>query len=337
MSGIPRPKAPVSTSEGARVGSGETWTTRRLLKWIEEHLTAKGVDAPRVCAQMLVSHVLQCDRMRLYMEADRPASPDELATLRALVARAAKHEPVQYVVGEAWFWSKRFKVNPSTLIPRACTEHLVEHVVSEVRRLSTQQSASGSPRQVRVLEIGTGTGCVVICAAAALQGQRKGAEASETPSAPAVDVSFVATDIVPEALLLAQENAAAHGVQDRIQFMAGSLYGALQGRGWERTFDIVVSNPPYVADSEWKDLAANVRDYEPASALAGGAQGMDVVRPLIDGAHAWMAPGGLLAMEFGHHQHDIVLAAARANKHLGEVRTHKDFEDFWRTLTARVA
>ena len=97
---------------------GETWTTRRLVRWIDGHLSSKGVDSPRVCAEMLIGHVLGCERMRLYMEADRPASPDELDRLRALVVRAARHEPVQYLVGEAWFWSKRFAVGPSTLIPR---------------------------------------------------------------------------------------------------------------------------------------------------------------------------------------------------------------------------
>lgn len=335
MSGIPRPTAPVPISEGARTGSADAWTTRRLLKWIEEHLTAKGVDSPRVCAQMLVSHVLHCDRMRLYMEADRPASQDELTSLRALVARAAKHEPVQYVVGEAWFWSKRFKVNPSTLIPRACTEHLVEHVVAEVRRLAAEHVVTGAVRPIRVLEIGTGTGCVSICVAAALQGQRKGAEAGESPTMPRVDVSIVATDIVPQALELARENAAAHGVQERIEFLLDNLYAPLQGRGWERTFDVLVSNPPYVSDGEWKDLAANVREFEPRSALAGGAQGMDVVQPLLDGAQHWLQSGGLLAVEFGHHQHDLVLAAARSNAQLRDAQTHKDFEDFWRTLTAR--
>lgn len=306
---------------------GDVWTSRRLIRWIDSHLTAKGIDAPRVCAEMLVGHVVGAERMQLYMQADRPASPQELERLRALVVRASRHEPVQYLVGEAWFWSKRFTVGPATLIPRPATEHLVEEAV-----LSARAAAAAGARPVRVLEIGTGTGCISTCIATALRGQRRGTEPTDTPAIP-IDIQIIATDIVPAALELARMNTAAHAVSDAIELRAGSIYEPLtpQERG---IFHVLVSNPPYVRDDEWQEMDANVRDHEPRSALAGGATGMDVLTPLLASAHAWLVPGGRLVVEIGHRQHDDVLAAARLNQELADVDIRKDFEGFWRMLVA---
>jgi release factor glutamine methyltransferase len=309
---------------------GETWTTRRLVRWIDGHLSAKGVDSPRVCAEMLLSHVLGCERMRLYMDADRPASADELDRLRALVVRAGRHEPVQYLVGEAWFWSKRFVVGPATLIPRPATEHLVEEAVAAMRAAG---AAGASP--VRMLEIGTGTGCIATCVAAALRGQRRGADPAE-PGPPPVDVRVVATDIVPGALELARANAAAHRVDGFIDLREGSVFAPM--RPEERgTFHVLASNPPYVRDDEWDEMEPNVRDHEPRSALAGGPAGMDILAPLIAEAHEWLAPGGTLLCEIGHRQREDALAAANANRGLCAAEVRKDFEGFWRLLVAKRA
>ena len=305
----------------------DVWTSRRLIRWIDSHLTAKGIDAPRVCAEMLVGHVVGAERMQLYMEADRPASAAELERLRALVVRASRHEPVQYLVGEAWFWSKRFAVGPATLIPRPATEHLVEEAV-----LAARAAAANGARPVRMLEIGTGTGCISTCVAAALRGQRRGTEPTDPPVLP-IEIQIVATDLVPAALDLARANAAAHGATDAIDFRAGSIYEPLTAAE-QGTFHVLVSNPPYVRDDEWQEMNANVRDHEPRTALAGGAAGMDVLAPLIAGAHTWLAPGGRLVVEIGHRQHDDVLAAATANPHLGDLKMQKDFEGFWRMLVA---
>jgi release factor glutamine methyltransferase len=317
-----------ATRRDSPQNAGEAWTTRRLVRWMDGHLAQKGIDSPRVCAEMLLAHVLGCERMRLYMDADRPASADELDRLRALVVRAGRHEPVQYLVGEAWFWSKRFAVGPATLIPRPATEHLVEEAVGALRAAA---AAGASP--VRMLEIGTGTGCVAACVAAALRGQRRGVDPSEPGPAP-VDVRIVASDLVPAALGLARANLDAHRVLDAVDLRAGDLYAPL--RADERgSFHVLASNPPYVRDDEWAEMAANVRDHEPRSALAGGADGMDVIRPLVAAAHGWLVPGGVLAVEVGHRQRDDALAAARANPALEGAEVRKDFEGFWRLLVAR--
>ena len=319
-----------ATEHGSAESASDAWTTRRLIRWIDGHLQQRGIDGPRVCAEMLVGHVIGAERMRLYMEADRPASREELDRLRALVVRAARHEPVQYLVGEAWFWSKRFAVGPATLIPRPATEHLVEEAVVALRAAA---AAGASP--VRMLEIGTGTGCVAACVAAALRGQRRGADAGE-PAPPPVDVRIVATDLVPAALELARANAAAHRVAEFIDLRAGSLFAPL--RAEERgSFHVLASNPPYVRDDEWDEMAPNVRDHEPRSALAGGPRGMDVLAPLIAGAHEWLAPGGTLLCEVGHRQRDDALAAANANRGLCAAEVRKDFEGYWRLLVARRA
>jgi len=280
------------SQHGSAENASEAWTTRRLIRWIDGHLGSKGIDSPRVCAEMLVGSVIGAERMRLYMEADRPASQEELDRLRALVVRAARHEPVQYLVGEWWFWSKRFVVGPATLIPRPATEHLVEEAVSSCRAIA---AAGASP--VRMLEIGTGTGCISTCVAAALRGQRRGGEPGGPAPAP-VDVRIVATDLVPAALDLARANLAAHRVADAVELRAGDLY---------------------------------------APALAGGPAGMDVLAPLIARAHEWLAPGGTLLCEIGHRQRDDALAAAAANPALAGAEVRKDFEGFWRLLVARRA
>lgn len=289
------------------------WTTRNLLAWIGPHLKAKDVDSPRVVAEMLLSHVLGCERMRLYMDVDRPASPQELATLRELVARAAKHEPVQYLVGHAWFFSRQYKVDRSTLIPRACTETLVEHVLQWLR------VNPGHAAPV-IADVGTGTGCIGVSIAVQLE-----------------SAHVIATDIKPEALALARENAAKHAVADRMEFIEGSGIGAIIAGKPGVRFDVIASNPPYIPDSEWEGGAVgrNVREFEPVSALRGGADGLDVIGPLIAEAPAILKPGGLLAIEIANAHREAVMTLAIETRMLDDVQLLRDHEGLWRVLTAR--
>ncbi len=297
----------MSTIRGTNPGRAETWTTRRLLAWMSGHFQAKGVDSPRVVAEMLLAYVLGCDRMRLYMEVDRPASPLQLASLRDLVARAADHEPVQYLVGHAWFFGRQFAVNRSVFIPRPCTEMLVEHV------LQWHRAAPGEAGPL-IADVGTGSGCIAVSLAAQLTAAH-----------------VVATDIDEDALAAAGANARSHGAEDRIELR--------QGRGLEplraaTPFDVVCSNPPYVSDEEWAELERNVRDYEPASALRGGADGLDVIRPLVAGAAALLRPGGQLVLEIGHRHRDAVLELAQATGTLTNPVVRKDQDGCWRLFVA---
>ena len=303
-------KSPSPQASREETTQAETWTTRKLLKWMTDHFTAKDVDSPRVVAEMLLSHVLDCDRMRLYMEADRPASAVELATLRGLVKRAADHEPVQYLVGHAWFFGKQFEVNRSTLIPRPSTETLVEHVI----RWLKLNPGHANPL---IADIGTGTGCIAVTLALA-----------------SPDATVHATDIAPEAIDLARSNAQKHGVADRIEFREGSMLAPLREKTPGARYHVIASNPPYIPDHEWDAVERNVKEHEPERACRGGKDGLDFVRPLIAQAPALLVSGGLLAVEIADCQRDAATELARGTGQLTEVDVLKDHEGLWRVLTA---
>jgi release factor glutamine methyltransferase len=285
------------------------WTTRRLLEWMRAYFEEREVDSPRHVAELLLAHVIGCERLRLYMEVDRPATPQELTTLRALVARAARHEPVQYLVGHGWFFGREFEVSPATLIPRPSTETLVEHLLQWHR-------AAPRPSPL-IADIGTGSGCIAVSLAAGVP-----------------DSHIVATDILADALDLARRNAERHGVADRIEFRLGPGLEPLTAKGpLAKRFDVIASNPPYIPDREWEGglVGRNVKGHEPESALRGGPEGLDVINPLIDGALPLLASGGRLAVEIADSQRDAVLARAKAAG-FSDATVLKDLEGFWRVL-----
>jgi len=309
----------------------ESWTTRGLRDWMRGFMQQKGIESASACADLLLAHVAGCERMHLYMEPERPWTPDELAVLRALVARAARHEPVQYLVGSWGFHAADFEVAPCTLIPRPSTEALVDAALDWVG-----QQPAGSVRSA--IDLGTGTGCIALSILRGLRGrQRKdrvlaravrsgtpesvddaeGIEAQPgQPSAARVACaepdalpSFVLTDLVPEAIELARRNAQRHALSERCAFRVGDAWSAL-----ERTdgpFDLVVSNPPYISDAEFADLAPNVAEWEPRTALHGGADGLDVVERIVQGAMGRMRPGALLLVEIAASQERAVVDLAR--------------------------
>ena len=315
------PAASDATSAAApNVPADAPWTTRRLLHWTTQHFESRGIDSPRVCAEMLLGHVLGVERLRLYMEPDRPAAADERDAFRALVTRAAAHEPVDYLVGRAPFFGLELEVGPDVLIPRPSTETLVEFVLQDARTreraarppaapdpapASDANSAAplgeaadavpgvapAPPFVLTLADICTGSGAIAVALTRHLPGARA-----------------VATDLSEPALAVAARNAAAAGVTDRIDFRPGDLYGPLAG---ER-FDYLLANPPYIRDAEWADVAPNVRDHEPVSALRSGADGLDHLRPLIAGAADHLNPGGVALFEHAASHEDEVLALARA-------------------------
>lgn len=344
-------------AEASRTGA---WTVRALLAWMVPHLTEREVDSPRAVAEILLSSVLGVERLKLYMEPERELSSEELTSLRALVTRAGRHEPVQYLVGRWPFFGRDFEVGPSTLIPRPCTEVLVERALGWIRERSAEKPESS----MDVLDLCTGTGCIAVSIALGMRAIRRpdgtgcqpirgtagtldqaarfqavqqpaavpvvrdiasevhfratepalsdvvGAERdttaktlrATTPNVAAHGVaSVVATDIVAEAVELAQRNAARLGAN--VDFRVGDLYGAMRE---DERFDLIVSNPPYVTDAEYAELDRNVREFEPASALRGGADGLQFVRAVVAGAERRLRPGGLLLVEIGWKHGDAV-------------------------------
>jgi len=302
----------------------ESWTTRRLRAWIAGFLGERGVDAPGLCADLLLGHVLGCDRMSLYMHADRPASPDELATLRGLVRRAGDHEPVQYLVGRWGFHGFELELDRSTLIPRPCTETLVDAALAHLRERGLLEPGETQP--ARILDLCTGSGCIAIALARGVGSARRGRRAlawnaapgasadarSAGPADPAHAVSVIATDIVPAAVELARRNAAQLGLSGMVDVRVGDLDAPVGPDDVREGFDVVCANPPYVTSAEWAALDRNVREHEPRTALDGGEDGLDIVRRLIARAPALLAPGGALLCEIGAGQGDQSLDLARA-------------------------
>ena len=295
-----------SSQGGAAVKADGPWTVRRLLAWMNTFLGEKGIDSPRHIAEILLAHVLRVERIKLYMEPDRELDGIELAELRALVMRAAKHEPVQFLVGRWTFLGRDFDVAPCTLIPRPCTEKLVERALEWYR--------SRGAGDVRVLDLCTGTGCIAASLALGLRAIARpsgagcrpilgGAAESAAQAASTGDatITVVATDIVPYAVELARANASRLGAA--VECRCGDLWAAV---ALSEQFELITANPPYVTDAEFEQLDRNVREYEPATALRGGRDGLDCVRRIVAESQSRLAPGGLLLLEIGWQQADAV-------------------------------
>lgn len=252
----------------------ERWTLLKLLRWMTGYFTEKGIGNPRLDAELLLAHLLGLDRVGLYLNYDRPLTTAELAAIRPLVKRRGQREPLQYLLGSTEFWSLQLQVTPAVLVPRADTEVLVEEALKRC-------AANGE-----LLDVGTGSGAILISLLKELPGWQG-----------------VGMDISPAALEITRHNLAAHELDERGQLLAGDLASLP-----ERRFDLIVSNPPYIRTAQWDELMPEVRDYEPALALLGGADGLDCYRRLTAQAHACLHPGGWLLVEIGADQGDAVTA-----------------------------
>jgi release factor glutamine methyltransferase len=244
-------------------------------------LQERGFDNPRLEAELLLAGVLRMRRLDLYLQHDRPVGGAELQQYRDAVRRRLRHEPLQYVLGTASFRRLELKVDGRVLIPRPETELLVGTVLEWAAARAQGRAGWGG-----VLDVGTGSAAIAL--SLAMEGQFD---------------QIVATDISRDALDVAMENAVAAGLEAVVEFRCGALFEPVAG---ER-FSVIVSNPPYVAESERDDLAPEVREHEPALALFGGATGLDVIAELIAMAPGYMEAGALLAIEIGTGQGDAVL------------------------------
>jgi len=228
-------------------------------------------------ANLLARHILGWDRATVYTRETEQATPSFMERLDALIERRARREPVAYIRGEQEFWSHDFAVNPSVLIPRPETELIIEELLQCLPQDLPQ-------RACRILDIGTGSGCLAVIAAA------------ELPLA-----HVTATDISKPALEVARANARRYGVADRITFVESAYVGHA-----EAPFDFIISNPPYVTESEYQNLAPEVREYEPALALVAGEDGFRDIRQIVDIASRQLAPGGTALIEIGYQHSDAV-------------------------------
>ena len=282
----------------------ELWTIGKILEWTKGFFNDKGIDNPRLDAEVLLAAVLEQSRMYLYVHYDQPLNPEELATFRELVKRRAQREPVAYLLERREFFGHTFKVTKSVLVPQPDTEVLVEHALAQLKE-------QGENVPLRIADIGTGSGAIILSLLAAL------------PAA-----NGVAVDISPEALAVAQENAANLGVAERMQFRQGDLCAPLAG---EELFDAIVSNPPYIPHDAIPTLAPEVR-HEPLLALDGGKDGLDFYRRLVNEAAPCLKSGGFLAVEIGAGEGNAVIALAKENPAWGEARSMKDLAGLDRVI-----
>jgi len=282
------------------------WTVQRMLGWMAQDFAQHGVASPRLDAELLLSHALGCDRVRLYMDMPRPLDAAELAAVRALVVRRRAREPVAYILGQREFYQRRFEVTRDVLVPRPETEVLVDRALEVLGKDAT-----------RALDLCTGSGVIGITLAC---------------ERPALTVD--ATDLSEAALAVAQRNASALGVQGRMRFLHGDLFAAVPEG--ER-YDLVVANPPYVATAELPELAPEVAQHEPRGALVAGADGLDVLRRLCAQASAHTRPSGHVLFELGAGQAQRVCAWLQADASLTDVVAHRDLAGIERVVQARRA
>ena len=276
-----------------------------------EYLEKKGIDSPRLTAEILLAHKLNVDRITLYLNFDQPLTENELSGYRTLIKRRLQREPLQYIVGVQEFWSLEFAVTPQVLIPRPETELLVEQAIERLKAVPAEEN-----KPPGILDLGTGCGAIAISLAKAVQQAR-----------------IWATDISVEALELARLNAEKHGVSDRITFIQGSLWEPLLDQGL--TFDHILSNPPYIATEEFENLSPEVRDYEPRLALDGHNDGMTYIQTIIREAPVFMNPGGWIMLEMAPGQTEKALGLIGEIKEYGEKTRIKDYSHRYRVVMAQ--
>lgn len=256
------------------------WTVMEALTWTAGALKARGMESARLEAELLLSHVTGLSRVELYTHHDRPLSMEERASYRDLVRRRMDGEPSQYLTGTQEFWSLSFQVAPGVLIPRGDTEVLVEEALAYLRDLDREDPL--------IVDVGTGSGAIALALAAELPNAR-----------------VVACDVCPKALEIARTNSALHG--SSVKFVQGDLRQVLEKLSTPP--DVIVSNPPYIPSERIEGLMVEVREHEPRLALDGGADGLDVIRPLILLATQALGSGGGLFVEIADRaQADQVLA-----------------------------
>ena len=278
----------------------ESWTPLKLIAWTQGYFARGGVDAPRLTAEILLAHALRCDRLRLYLDFEKPLVEEELARYRSLVKRRAEGEPTAYLVGAKEFYGRRFRCDARALVPRPETELLVEAA------LESLPSEGGA-----VLDLCTGSGCVGVTLAL----ERPGAH-------------VVATDVSADALALAAENAQDLGAS--VELLCGDLFAPVAG---DLRFHVIAANPPYVPGSELPRLARELH-REPALALDGGGDGLAVTRRLVAEAPARLRPGGALVVEM-HESHEEALPALCLAAGFAHAEARRDLAGLPRLVVAR--
>ena len=285
--------------------TSDSWTVLKLLEWTRAHFEKSEVPSARLAAEVLLAHVLGCRRIELYARYDYAPSAPEREGFRELVRRAADQQPVAYLIGEKEFYSLRFRVTPDVLIPRPETEMLVDQALTYLRPLD---------RPALMWDVGTGSGCIAVATAKRLE-----------------SLTVLATDVSEAAVAVAAENVSHHELDDRIRCRQANLLDRPADCGDLADFDAIVANLPYVKlDEPVADSVAR----EPALALRGGTDGLDLIRPLVAGAPDYLRPGGMLILEFGYTHGDEVRDLICETDRFEEPEILTDHQDLERIAVA---
>lgn len=286
--------------------AADQWTIGQLLAWTTDYLARAAVDEPRLSAELLLAHALACPKIELYTRFDQTPGENERAVFRELVRAAAEHQPIAHLTGRKEFYSLTFEVTPDVLIPRPETEALVEQTIAYCRK--------AQPDPVHLLDLGTGSGCIAIAVLSQVSSAR-----------------VVGSDVSAAALAVARRNAERHAVTDRLALVQADGLDLPDGAVPESGFDLIVSNPPYVAEGDLETLPENVRKHEPRAALSAGRDGLAFYRVLHDAGPAVLKePGGSVLVEIGAGMGDAVrrvMEADRVFEHAGTWRDPGDPHD----------
>ncbi|MBN2454998.1 MAG: peptide chain release factor N(5)-glutamine methyltransferase [Sedimentisphaerales bacterium] len=286
----------------------QNWTIQKLLNWITGYFTDKAIDSPRLSAELLLAFVLQMKRIELYTNFDKPVAKEQLNHLHDLVKRAGENEPVAYLTGRAKFYSLELDITPDCMIPRPETELLVEHAIEILRARTGNQF---------VCDLCTGCGCIAI------------AIARNYPNA-----DIIATDISDAALSFAVKNVEKHQLKDRIKLLSGDLFEPITPQLEAHQFDLITCNPPYVSEIEFEKLEKNVRDYEPATALLAGADGLDIHRKISQQVCSYLKADGILILEIGYEQGQAVRDLLEQAGCFRQISIKKDIQKHNRVIIA---
>ena len=290
----------------SNLGRRRDWTVLQLIEWSGQYLEEKGVERGRLDAEHLLAHAMSTTRLDLYLQYDRLLSGPELDQYRPLLTRRARREPLQYIVGRAGFRNLELEVDQAVLIPRPETEILVDEVLQWV--------SDNKLKNPGALDIGTGSGAIALSLV------------HEGPFS-----RVVATDTSSVALEVATRNSLMSGLSDRVDFRLGEFYEPLTVG---EVFEVIVSNPPYVADGEAQDLEPEIREWEPGAALYAGPDGLDALRRIATGFGAYLKPGGLLALEVGLGQATYIMELLENTGEFRTVRVRQDLSGRERVVLA---
>ncbi len=290
----------------------EANTIRNILKWATATLKEADIDSPGINADTLLAFVLSCDRTRLYTSPDEIISDADIGWYKELINERIRHVPLQYITHRVEFMSLDFFVNERVLIPRPETEILVETV------LKNAHDKQYSNRKITIMDIGTGSGNIAVSLAKNLS-----------------NVEIYASDISQEALEVAKENVQRHQVVDKVHLLHGDLSGAFISHIDQGSVDFIVSNPPYVSESEWENLEPELKDHEPLEALVAGKDGLCFYRRIIKDASDWLKPEGCLVIEIGETQANSIIRLMESEGHYKDIEISNDLQGKERITSAK--